>query len=271
MRGRRTYSLEWKRGLPPGAMVYVLPYRRFPEELPTELSADYDLYRPFLQTKALRFSYGGMKGREADWEAQLADLSATELVRDVLAVGFQAIIMDRAGYKDFGSQIESDIQAATGHEPRQSGDGRWAFFDLTGLDQQFGSPDELAAIRAFLLAGPRLSLDGCSGPEGSADGQFYWCSGSGTINVIHPAPGSGTIAFQATVVAPGGAGTLTLDLGDQTQTVPIGPSPEVVTFSVADSTLATIDFTADVNPLVVSDDPHDLRFRLIDPVLQPVS
>ena len=92
-----------------------------------------------------------MKGRASDWQAQLEDVPPEEFVRDILAVGYQGLVIDRAGYTDRGVQIESDIRTVTNREPRSSPDGRWSFFDLTGLSGKFGTPDDLGQLGSSLL------------------------------------------------------------------------------------------------------------------------
>ena len=54
-------SISWR--LPPGAMVFQLPVMAFPEVAPAHNLGDYEHFRPYLATRALRFSYGMLKGR----------------------------------------------------------------------------------------------------------------------------------------------------------------------------------------------------------------
>ena len=56
-----------------GAMVFQLPYRRFPETQPLARMADYDLMRGYLHSDDLRWSYGFMKGRPGDPSPALAE------------------------------------------------------------------------------------------------------------------------------------------------------------------------------------------------------
>ena len=54
---------------PSGAMVYQMPFVAFPEHPPIFAMSDYELLRPYLHTRTLRFSYGAMRGREASrWQ-----------------------------------------------------------------------------------------------------------------------------------------------------------------------------------------------------------
>ena len=254
--------------LPKGAMVYELPYRQYPEEPPTFGSGDYDLLRPFLQTESLRWSYGGMKGRESDWQAELLNLPAHDLTKDVIAVGYQGYVIDRAGFVDYGVEIERDIQSAIGRAPQVSGDGRWSFFDLTGLAPQFGTPEDLASLGQQLLNGPRISLEGCSSWTGYGEDRFSWCGASGAVHIDN-ADAGGPVVLDANVIAPGGAGTLTFDAGGVRTDIPIGPGPTPISLRVPAGEEPAISFKADVQPVIAPGDPRDLRFQLIDPHVEP--
>lgn len=92
-------------GLPRNAMVLQLPYKQFPESAAIGDTTDYDLVRPYLHTKNIRWSYAAVKGRN------------TEPISD----GFTGILIDRYGYV---TNITSDMKV--------SPDGRFAYVSLLG-------------------------------------------------------------------------------------------------------------------------------------------
>jgi len=257
--------------LPTGSMVYQLPYRRFPEEAPLFGSGDYDLYRPYLHTSTIRWSYGGMKGREADWQARLQNVSTPEFTRDILAIGYSGLVIDRAGYSDYGLQIEQELFAVTGRGAAQSSDGRWSFFDLTELAPEFGSKHELADVADHLLNAPRLNAKGCSGSEGSGLDQFHWCGQSGSIHIFDPDPNGSPTVFVASVSSPASTGTLKLTVGGSSTDYSIGPEPSSVEVTVPSGQDVIIGFATDVVAVSAPGDGRDLRFRLIYPQVQPTS
>ena len=63
-----------ERALPSGASVFELPYRYFPEAPQMGSLGPYDLVRPYLHSEGLKWSFGGMLGRDADWQASTAAL-----------------------------------------------------------------------------------------------------------------------------------------------------------------------------------------------------
>jgi phosphoglycerol transferase len=118
--------------LPEGAMIYQMPYVPFPEHPSVHALTDYDLLRPYFHTRTLRFSYGGMKGREAScWQETLAQRPLAEVVRVLAHAGFSGIYLDRAGFADQGAAVEKQLRALLGVEPLVSPSERQTLFDLT--------------------------------------------------------------------------------------------------------------------------------------------
>ena len=102
--------------VPDGAMVFQLPFVAFPEGQQTGSMTDYEHFQaPLHATKSLRWSYGAMKGRaESDWQAQVSQLPAKEMIAQLKQTGFKAVWVDKAGYSDGGTSITKELTAATG-------------------------------------------------------------------------------------------------------------------------------------------------------------
>jgi phosphoglycerol transferase len=116
--------------VPAGSMIFQLPHRPFPEAPPLVSMADYDLFRGYLHSDDLRWSYGIVKGRGDDWSAEVSRKPVPELVRDVKAAGFAGIYLDRNGYADAGAAIDQQLVAATGSTALTSADHRLSFYRL---------------------------------------------------------------------------------------------------------------------------------------------
>jgi len=117
--------------LPPGAMVFELPHLSFFEGLPVNRIGEYEPLTLYLQSRQLRWSYGAMKGRDADdWQLDLLDRPLEDVVERLAIVGFAGITVDREGYADEGSDIERRLAALLQTSAVQSTNGRYVFFDL---------------------------------------------------------------------------------------------------------------------------------------------
>ena len=117
--------------LPSGAMIFQLPHRSFPEAPPLIRMADYDLFRGYLHSHDVRWSYSIVKGRGDDWSASFAREPIQQMVRDVRAAGFAGIYLDRFGYQDGGASIDTELRKAVGRTPIASPDERLFFYRLS--------------------------------------------------------------------------------------------------------------------------------------------
>jgi phosphoglycerol transferase len=271
-RSDRDFFVGIEADLPTGAMVFQLPVRRFPEDIPTHMSGDYDLLRPYIATEDLRWSYGGMKFREAEWQQLLASAPADDLLDDLVAAGFQGLLIDRFGYADNGADLESSLTALTGQQPRVSTDGRWAYVPVLRALSSL-SDAALAARRQWLFSTPMLSLDtGCWGWERSDDGPFGWCGASGTFIAVVPEPSSEPSTMRLAVEAPTGPASITLSGEGVDITAPIGVERSVIEVPVAaGQQYVPIDFTTDAAAVVVPGDARRLnvQIRQVTPDVPP--
>ena len=123
---RRAYAAEYhadrqyfgaiESRLPRGAAVFQLPYVPYPESGPYVNIIDYDPLRPYLNTKDLRWSYGGMRRRASDWQAVTSAEPAPQIVDDAVATGFSGILVDRNGYQDKAESLTVELAQITGDQ-----------------------------------------------------------------------------------------------------------------------------------------------------------
>src|SRR5205823_7319359 len=115
----------------PHAMIFQLPYVAFPETVPPCRMAGYMPMRGYIHSRTLRWTYGGMKGREGDlWCRQVAAQPVAEMVDTLCYAGFGGVYVDRAGYPDNAAGLESGLIQALGAGQAESPDRRLAFYSL---------------------------------------------------------------------------------------------------------------------------------------------
>ncbi len=119
-----------ERDLPADAEVFELPYRYFPEAPQMGTLGPYDLVRPYLHSDSLKWSFGGMLGRDADWQASTAALPARQMLDRVAAIGFDGLLYDTGSTYNGGAASVDDISAVLGQTPRLGGDLELVFWDL---------------------------------------------------------------------------------------------------------------------------------------------
>ena len=146
--------------LPHGSAVFELPYVPFPENPPVDRMTDYDEGRGYIQTTTgLRWSYGAMKGRAADWESQTTSLPIQTLLDGVVAAGFSGVWIDRYGYTDNAVSLASEIQTVLGSPPIGSLNGRFLFFDLRAFAAHLRkryTAAQIAGLRNAMLHPPEI-------------------------------------------------------------------------------------------------------------------
>ncbi len=116
--------------LPTGAMIYQLPYHEYPEGGAVNEMNDYDLWIGYIHSKDLRWSYGGVVGREADnWLSGIDNSNVPEMLKIVKEKGFAGIYIDRRAYdeEEIG-ELENDLEKELGMEPLISNNGALSFF-----------------------------------------------------------------------------------------------------------------------------------------------
>ena len=108
--------------LPEGAMIYQLPYHEYPEGGSVNDMNDYDLWVGYIHSKNLRWSYGGVVGREADnWLRTIDNSDIPDMIKKIKEKGFQGIYIDRRAYEDDELyELESKLEKELGVQPIKS-------------------------------------------------------------------------------------------------------------------------------------------------------
>jgi phosphoglycerol transferase len=260
------HSLEAR--LPKGAQIFQLPYLRFPESgaLPGTKLVDYDPLRPYLHSRALRWSYPTMFGRRGDaWTDAVADQPVPELVRTLSDVGFEGILVDRDGYPDDGAAIVAALAATLGADSGEPADDRRVFFSLRAASETV-DPGERERRRQEALNRPVLRwLDGFFLPEHEGTGTFRWCRGDCAIEIDNPAGHDArvTVSMRVSAGQPPASLRVTGDLWDEV----IALVPDGTTIARTLRVPAgrhRLRLRSDSAPVISARDPRRLVFRVDD-------
>jgi phosphoglycerol transferase len=257
--------------LPAGAMVFQLPVTSFPESMPVEKLVDYDLFRGYLHSRQLRWSYGSMKGREGDWWLQtLARQPLEKIVQTIAFAGFGGITIDRAAYPDHAAKLEGDLSRLLLGQPTTSPDGRMSFFNMAGYTSRLRatlSVEHWASKRSQALRSLPFRLrwiDGFQGEECTADGSYRWCAGAGSLTITNLSAESQSVMVQIRCAA----GTekparlkITSDFLEADMTIQQGSTTwsQVVSIPPGEH---IVQFACDGPRVISASDPRVLVFRL---------
>lgn len=107
----RKLGVDLEAALPDGAMIFQLPVVGFPEERPPHQLGDYELFRPYLMTETLRFSYGAVKYRaRSRWQQEVEAAPAETMVRRLESYGFSALYLNRRGFADQAEGLLGELR-----------------------------------------------------------------------------------------------------------------------------------------------------------------
>lgn len=141
--------------VPAESLIFQLPAVPYPEHPPVHRMGDYELFRGYLHSRTLRWSYGSMKGRNNNWARWIGNQPVDRLLPALAAAGFQGIYLDRNGFADAGAALETELKRTLGIQPLVSGNDRLAYYDLAGYYPGFRRqhPDREVATYRTVLTG----------------------------------------------------------------------------------------------------------------------
>ena len=117
MESDRAFGKDMEQKLKPGSMVFQMPVMVFPEATPIGEIDGYDMLKPYLVTRTLRFSFGSVRGRTREaWQWEVEKLPPAEMIAQLEKYGFSAIYINRRGYPDHGEALLKSL-AAAGRNP----------------------------------------------------------------------------------------------------------------------------------------------------------
>ena len=178
----------------PGGLVFTLPFVPYPETLTVGKLSGYDHARGYLHTTTVRWSFGAMKGREADqWQREVAILPAEELLKRLVLRGFDGLFVDRRGYAPGeADKLLADVRAALGPDTPHYDhpNGEQYVFDLRPLRErlrkQLGQGFDVLA-RRDAEAVRVLWLDGFySFEKPGEEWRHRWCGPTGEAVFVNP-------------------------------------------------------------------------------------
>ena len=176
--------------VPPGAMVFQLPYMSFPEYGPLDLLQDYSLFGGYVHSSGLRWSYGAMRDSAADqWQEAVARLPLAAGVRQLALAGFSGIHVERAGYADFGAALAARLGSLLG--PPAATESERVFFsllDYTRVLRATMTPEQWREAADLALHRVYVHFDtGFHAPARKPEPVSRWCLRNSALTLTNPA------------------------------------------------------------------------------------
>jgi phosphoglycerol transferase len=128
---------EIEKRLPKNSMVFQLPVAGFPENPKINDMLDYELFKGYLHSHHLRWSYGALRGRSTfEWQQKISEMPLSRMVDSLVYTGFLGIYIDRRGFQDHAAQLKKELSQKLKQEPLVSENNDLFFFDLRGYKQR---------------------------------------------------------------------------------------------------------------------------------------
>ena len=249
------------------AELFQMPVIPFPEHPPVHRMVDYDHLRGYLHSDTLGWSYGGVKGRAADWQQRLDGLPLAEVAWAVAGVGFEGLWVDRHGYPDPGV-----IEEQLGAPGIGSADGRLVVYDLRPIREAMLAAAGTAAVEraAAVLTEPVTVQfgEGFHGVEVDSGRVFAWAPERAGLFLSNPTTSTRTVLVNF-VVASAVDGGWFIELGGLAdgRRLSLGAQGTAVSETVhVPPGGGEVDLVSDA-PRLTTTDPRDIRFRVLDPTV----
>lgn len=268
-------SQEWNRderianvirnSISPQARIFQLPIVKFPESPPTFQQADYEHLRMYLHLPSAYFSYGGIKGRQSQWQNRLSSDPNT-LFTQLALVGFDALWIDSRGFEANPSSFALFAEKAIGTSLISREKSPFALYDIrnfsASLKESMPLEDQEEIRRQLLTPISYSPLGGMSSLETDGQTSWFWSSSSGLLNIQNY---SGTDIYVELTGSIDALNSGNLSINDPCK-LEIKISQQAKSFRcdfIVPKNGAQLTFMSD-NIGTDDGDPRDLRFRVID-------
>lgn len=128
----KKFIAEIENSVEPGTMIYQLPYHKYPEGGTQNEMYDFELFKGYLHSDTLKWSFGISYGTEEDvWDYETGSLDISDMIAELREKGFGGIYLDRNGF-DTGEWIviEEKLGEELGIKPIVSSDGQLSFYKI---------------------------------------------------------------------------------------------------------------------------------------------
>lgn len=245
------------------AMVYQLPYQRFPEEPPIVNMGDYAQSIGYLGSKQLRWSYGAYKGRDGDAILKsISQLPVPMMLNQIKDCGYTGLMINADGYTEEAlKKLTVQIEQVTHIVPILSKRGNLLFYDLRNFSK------DATISNTFVFTSGTYDI------EFDSDNMWIWSQQRSQINVINLSDQSIQKRVEFTVAnfsSPQESNTVTVVYEGKQYKYTLSLHPTLVSMDITlQPGKNVILLETDALPILAEGDQRDLYFTItgILPVL----
>lgn len=257
--------------LPENTMVFQLPVTGFPPDGGIEKMLTYDHARPTLWSRSLHWSWPSFSLQHQAWLNKIMKLEGKPFVDALINSGFEAVWVDRFGYKDSGDEVVRVFIASGAVDLLPAASPRYVVLDLRNAKEKLNiikDSDELEADKTALFND--VSIEWGSGFWGAEKNEknveFRWSTMNNSSLVLR----NNGMQLRNTNVSFNiqslGEGVVRIVYGDTSinQRVSTTPSTVQLTVSLNSEQKIKIEFISDLPIIHVPNESRKLYFNISD-------
>jgi hypothetical protein len=249
----------------PEAKIFQLPIVKFPESSPVYQLADYEHLRMYLHLPSAFFSYGGVKGRQSQWQNRLSSDPET-LFTQLAIVGFDAVWIDKRGFEKNPSQFSLYAEKVIGTSIIKDESSNFALYDIRNFSADLKnsmSKEDLEKKRYQLLTPVSyFPAEGMSFLESDGQNKWIWSSSLGKLDIKSFSSSNTKVRLTGTIEAVSNGNIVINDACELSMKISSQATNFICELDVPKNG-TQLTFTSD-NSKIDDSDPRDLRFRLVN-------
>lgn len=260
----REFYTSLENDLGPGTAVFQLPRADFPEVPPVQSLDPYDLLTGYVHAPTLRWSFGGVKGGDVEWQREALREGVGPALPAIVSTGFRAILIDRRGYADSGAAVEAEIRGIVGDvRSWENRDRSVVVLDIAQYADRLIASGDLPDATEVLTA-PRLTFgSGFYGEETDGNVTWQWAASPSSATLTNPGERRKVVLSGDLSTADANA-AVTVQVGDDA--FALRTTDHNLTFSLTvevppGASTLTLTTTSSATPSTAAD-PRDLRMRI---------
>lgn len=254
-----------------GAMIYCLPYHRFPEGGWEHNMGNSELYIPYLFTDTLKWSFGSLYGTVGDlWNQKVSQLPTEYMLEQLSICGFDGVYVNGNAYEEEELNVLlGELKENLDVEPIRD-NGINYVFSMNKYNEfinaNFTDEEILNSMETYLGIFLKMG-SGFSHTESNSDGlRWNWCDKNGEIELYNLLDKKMPVNLVFTFATSHSEQyNLYIEYGDNTYTYPISNEAAKISLPIeVVSGKSIVKFSTDAPQIKAPSDPRSLYFRLFD-------
>lgn len=252
------------------AMIFELPYHRYPEGGAVNNMSDYQLMAPSFLSNKIKWSYGGLSGSKSDiWNQKISSLNTLDMIKSLSIAGFDGIYIDKRAYtEEEYLNLENEIKNITNSSPIYSENELLSYISLNEFNVNYKklyTDKEWEKVNNLILNMPiAINGNGFYGVESDQISQWIWISNNAEMHYFNMGNKSKKITIDFTIGSSSqNDSNLTISLNEIKKTFKVNSNAiRIVEKIILKPGENVLKFETDAPKVEAPNDPRNLYLRI---------